>query len=450
MKKYAIVLSLLLAACGGGGDTSNPNPVVVFADATPTPTPTTVTCVNPHNANYPSAYNGWRPIPSPRQTLPFSYTRGISFKDYYPGWVYDNSRGSIKNCTKDEYVKLMYLESLDKMKENGVTMTWLYNFGHWDDANAEKIVLSKQNYHIREDIVEYVVTEAKKRNINIYYAWQFTTTDQRGREVVALGEKLTPEKLNKILDAHHTQVLEMARFAERVGIKGIAADWNAMHIGNLHDPAIREIYISRFSKIIDDIRTVYKGEITWGQIGRVDADPRIINKVDAIHLSLGGPILSETENINLSTEIVRDAVIKQIYGMYQQYNCMAPATCEHEPPTRKVPVLFEISIQSRDKYWTDGWVEDGFCTEGFTPANIKTACVQDTYIADFAVQAIGIEGIMRAVVDQRDFPVKGVNFHTAYWHSDTLTPSYEGFPNISQSIRGKPAEKIVKYWFTGY
>jgi hypothetical protein len=25
----------------------------------------------------------------------------------------------------------------------------------------------------------------------------------------------------------------------------------------------------------------------------------------------------------------------------------------------------------------------------------------------------------------------------------------EGFPNISQSIRGKPAEKIIKYWYTG-
>jgi len=25
----------------------------------------------------------------------------------------------------------------------------------------------------------------------------------------------------------------------------------------------------------------------------------------------------------------------------------------------------------------------------------------------------------------------------------------EAFPSISQSIRGKPAEKILKYWYTG-
>ena len=36
-----------------------------------------------------------------------------------------------------------------------------------------------------------------------------------------------------------------------------------------------------------------------------------------------------------------------------------------------------------------------------------------------------------------------------YWLTDTLIPGEEGFPNLSQSIRGKPAEEIVKYWYTG-
>ena len=35
------------------------------------------------------------------------------------------------------------------------------------------------------------------------------------------------------------------------------------------------------------------------------------------------------------------------------------------------------------------------------------------------------------------------------WLTDTLIPGEEGFPNLSQSIRGKPAEEIVKYWYTG-
>ena len=445
MKKYSLLIALFLVGCGGGGG-SNPAPPITVS---PTVQPTAIVpaCTDPHKSDYPQAYNGWRPIPKPTQQLPNSYQRGISFKDYYPGWVYDNAKGSIKNCTKDEYVKLMYTQSLDLMKANGVTMTWLYNFGAWNSTGTTWVV-DKANYHIPEPIVEFIVAEAKKRNIDVYYAWQFTTYDTANNTLVNLGEQVSTEKLNKILDAHQKQVIEMARFAQRIGIKGIAADWNAMNLGNLRDPTINEVYINRFSTIIDDIRKNYSGQITWGQIGHIENDPRILDKIDAVHLSLGGSILSEVENINLSPEIVKIAIEKQIYGMNQAYNCISPHNCKHVN-NRKVPVFFEISVQSRDKYFTHGWVEDGFCVEGTTPAGTKTACIQDTYVTDFAVQAIGIEGILKAIISQQDFTVKGVNFHTAYWHSNTLAPGYEGFPNLSQSIRGKPAEKIVKYWFTG-
>jgi hypothetical protein len=85
-------------------------------------------------------------------------------------------------------------------------------------------------------------------------------------------------------------------------------------------------------------------------------------------------------------------------------------------------------------------------------------CVQHEVPIDFSVQAIGIEGMMRGVYLQTVWTnIKGTTTSTAYWLSDTLQPdpnqtrdrTVEGFPNISQSIRGKPAEKILKYWYTG-
>ena len=73
--------------------------------------------------------------------------------------------------------------------------------------------------------------------------------------------------------------------------------------------------------------------------------------------------------------------------------------------------------------------------------------------------------MLRAIDKQLWFETKGTTASTAYWLSDTLIPDEnqsgsdcglangscgrEGFPNISQSIRGKPAEKIIKYWYTG-
>jgi hypothetical protein len=111
MKKYCYILfALVLTACGGGGGSSPSNPIVTvqpFAvTSAPASTVTTPACTNPHTNEYPAIYNGYRPTPTPQQQLPGTYQRGISFKDYYPGWIYDNAKGTIK-CTKDEYVKLM-------------------------------------------------------------------------------------------------------------------------------------------------------------------------------------------------------------------------------------------------------------------------------------------------------------------------------------------------------
>ena len=77
---------------------------------------------------------------------------------------------------------------------------------------------------------------------------------------------------------------------------------------------------------------------------------------------------------------------------------------------------------------------------------------------DFSAQAIFTEGLFRAVDTQGWFELLGTTTSTGYWLSDTLIPdtqqhsasnTIEGFPNISQSIRGKPAEKLFKYWYTG-
>jgi hypothetical protein len=342
----------------------------------------------------------------------------------------------------------MYQVSLDRMVESGATMAWLYNYGPWDDATADNLTVSEENYQISVEMVEFIVAEAQKRNIDIYYSWQFTTVDVAGRTVVDLNENVSPEKLWFILDGHRTNVINMAQFAERLGMKGIASDWNAMFIGNLYEPELEEIFISTFSEIIDRIRENFSGEITWGQKAYLLSDPRIVDKVDAIHLSLGGPFLTAEENATLSPALIRDKVISQFHDIYQLYTCVHG--CNYQPSTKDVPVFFELAVQSRDKYWTEGWIEDGFCVSGETDTGEELDCIQETYVTDFSVQAIGIEGIFRAINSQQhNFTVKGINFHTSYWHTDTLVPGEEGFPNLSQSIRGKPAEDIVRYWFKG-
>ena len=100
-------------------------------------------------------------------------------------------------------------------------------------------------------------------------------------------------------------------------------------------------------------------------------------------------------------------------------------------------------------YWVKGWTEDGFCISGSLDDGTTDECIQNYYTTDFSAQAIGMEGMLQAINQQSYFEIMGVDVHTGYWLTDTLIPGEEGFPNLSQSIRGKPAEEIVKYWYTG-
>ena len=213
--------------------------------------------------------------------------------------------------------------------------------------------------------------------------------------------------------------------------------------------------------IIEDMRKVYSGKITFGQIGHVWHDNRIIDNVDILNVSII-PRLTKTEMINLSPEIVKEKTLQEIHRSYQDFHCMPPSYnyCTLVRSNRQVPVIFQIAIQSKDDYLTGGAAEDGFCISGTTLDGKSHDCIQATYGTDFSAQAIGIEGVLRAIKEQTYFPVQGVNFHSNYWHTDTLKPSTgyiktesgmvengEGFPNLGSTIRGKPAETVVKQWF---
>ena len=118
--------------------------------------------------------------------------------------------------------------------------------------------------------------------------------------------------------------------------------------------------------------------------------------------------------------------------------------------------MFNAFAQSHAGFLSNGWLEDGFCTQG-TVNDVATNCIQYQIETDFSAQAIFTEGLFRAVDTQGWFETLGTTTSTGYWLSDTLIPdtgqssakTIEGFPNISQSIRGKPAEKLFKYWYTG-
>lgn len=439
-------LAAFLSACGGSSSNTETSP-------SPTPPPATATCANPHNSNYPDEYNGKFELPNPRGELSSHITRGISFKDYAPyllwGGLSESERG---NCSQDEYVKLMYLQALQAMKASGVERTWLYNYGRWNSEN-ELWVVPENEYNLPKRYVEYIVERAAELEIEVYFAWQFTTNNVNFEDLLFLGESVTMEKLKQILDAHQNNMLIQAKYAQAIGIKGIAADWNAMNI-NLETDELKDYYIDRFAGIIDDIRANFDGEIVWGQIGYVFNDERIFSRIDSILVNAmnaaGSTIFTEEESANLTPELVKEKTLQSLVNMKTQIYCLdIHQPCWHGKSDIELPISINIQVQSRDDYFLEGWKEDGFCTSETLEGGTVDNCIQESFVTDFSLQAVGVEGIMRAIADQDTFEVDSVDIHTGYWLSETLVSGKEGFPNISQSVRGKPAEVVLKHWYTG-
>jgi hypothetical protein len=441
----------ILSSCGGSGSSSTD--IDNQTGITPPLPPPVVSCSNPHSSEYPDSFDGKFELPNPENMLPNNITRGISFKDYAPYLLWtglpQNERG---NCSQDEYVKLMYREALEAMKASGSQRTWLYNYGRWN-SDSDPWVVDESEYNLPKQYVEYVVQQAAELDIDIYYAWQFTTNDVNFNDLLFLGEVMTMEKLKKVMDAHHNNMIDQAKYAQEIGIKGIAADWNAMNI-NLPTDELKNYYIDRFAQIIDDIRSNFDGEIVWGQVGYVFNDERIFSRVDSLLINAmnaaGSTIFTTQENEELTAELIKDKTLTSLKYMKDQIYCLDKnQPCWHGKSDIELPVIINIQVQSREDFFLTGWKEDGFCTSGTLENGDSTDCIQETFITDFSVQAVGIEGIMRAIFLQDTFEVNSVDISAGYWLSETLEPGFEGFPNISQSIRGKPAESVLKHWYTG-
>ena len=434
-------------------------------------------CVNPHNAEIYESYLGVYELPMPQNSFGDDHVKSIGFKDYGVEWIYNNYKGKgaswIAKCSQNQYIRLMYRTTLRRLKDHGATEVNIYNFGYWKDATAEHWQINHNMKHLDDWVVEYIVSEANKLGIKTNYTWQFLTQDSNMNYLFDATHlsgyvRLDMPLLKKIMDAHEEHILWEADRLEQIGVGAISADWSAMwlcfHCGtgdNWNPPqsevdALKDYYMERMGSIIDQIRGRFSGRIYVGE-GIQWNDKRVFDKVDGIVLPFGH-LLSDAEVETATVDLMQERALLWIEGIYNEWNCLDSKPCWHNSSTTIPPVMFNLFSQSHASFLSTGWIEDGFCTPG-TINDVTYECVQYEVKTDFSAQAIFTEGLFRAVDTQSYFETLGTTTSTGYWLSDTLIPdvnqmptstaTVEGFPNISQSIRGKPAEKLFKYWYTG-
>jgi hypothetical protein len=430
-------------------------------------------CVNPHNADIPQSYIGEYEIPMAQNSFGDDHLKGIGLKDYSARQPYNAHKraGSswIDDCTMTQYKKLMYRTTLRRLKDHGVNTATIYNYGYWDVASDGSWEINHGTKDLSDADIDMVSTIANDLELDMHYAWQFNMRIANTDQLLFPFDgnvRLDMPLLKKIMDAHEKHMIWEADRAESLELDAISADWSAMWMcfscgvdGQGHTQvetdALKDYYMERMGILIDKIRERFSGKVYVGE-GLVWNDKRVFDKVDGVGLSVNMRLTAE-EVPTATVDLLQEKAARSIQHTYEEWNCLNNYPCWYNSSTTIPKIIFNFFSQSSTRYLSKGWWEDGFCTAG-TLDGVYYECTQYEIQTDFSAQAILTEALLRAVDNQAVFEVLGTTTTTGYWLSDTLyaepnqnqnkTP-LEGFPNMSQSVRGKPAEKIIKYWYTG-
>ncbi|MDE0743496.1 MAG: hypothetical protein OSB24_06360 [Woeseiaceae bacterium] len=433
-------------------------------------------CVNPHSAKIKESYIGNYELPMPQNQFGEDHLRAIGFKDYGVEWIYTNYKNHgeswVDDCTQEEYVKLMYRTTLRQLKDHGVKTAWVYNFGYWQDYQAETWQINHSRKHLSDWVIEFIANTAEDLGMDMHYAWQFLALDDQNNPLFPFNGQVFVDMslLKRIMDSHEEHILWEADRLQQLGVASMSADWSAMWVcfcgleneaSSFERDELKNYYMERMASILSQIKGRFDGEVYIGE-GIIWNDSRVFNEADGITINLPN-LLYDDEVAGATVDLIEERVTEYVTQLYDIWSCNTQQPC-WEYTTYEMPkVIWNMFAQSHASFLSKGWVEDGFCTQGTYDDVYYDECLQYAVPTDFSAQAIFIEGMLRAVDKQPWFKTKGTTASTAYWLSDTLIPDEnqygdscgltfgscgrEGFPNISQSVRGKPAEKIIKYWY---
>jgi hypothetical protein len=413
----------LLTACGGGGGT-------VTAIST-VQDPCAIASHRYGDIQVPTLYAGSYTVPVVTNKLPSSIARGMDLKDLDAWW----SKPSSVLCTdKSTYLKNVYVEDLNRLQQLGVERVTVYNYADWDNVANSLMTISKNNYAIPDSTLKIIVDEATKRGIKVYLVWQGSYGDKINGYINQ--ELITPVQLMQLMDSHKANIVAQAVYAQRIGIAGIDAELQNFTPTVLKtDPVLNELYVTKTAEIIDAIRAVYNGKIFYGAQYSPVIDSRIISKIDEYVYLMWLGSYPAGQAFTTASEVI--VIANQISAEKARIETAMNGVAFNKP------IVWDIYAQSTSEFYNGGYVEDSYC---------NGAC--PIVVTDFSKQAIAIDAALQVISTQQLFTTASVTVSN-YWNRDEIAPTQVGdmstnmsFPNISSSIRNKPAELIIKNWYS--
>lgn len=379
---------------------------------------------------YPRSYLGAFPMPAIRGgPLAAATARGVMLKDFWSG-TYANPATN-QGCTGDWHAAVT--KTMARAKRIGADHVVIFQNSKIVDITASPMQFNcmgggttcQEGDQISDSEIAWAAQAAGSLGLKLYLYTQVEGVDTHNN---VFPSAPSAAFINGYFDAYQRYMAHKAAVAQGAGIPVMGVDWGVWWI-EWTQPQYLTLFRTRMKQVADAMRVVFQGKLLAGTLDpwAMD-DAALMGSIDGISVAGLFSIQSQftaADNANITTDQLKDKYLV-VMGWYA--NLLKKY---HKP------AYFLVSTESYRDVLRDGWVEDGFC-----PA---TPCPEMTLQTDFSVQAISIEAQLETILGQSDFEVADVDIGD-YWYVDVMLPK-ESFPNLSHSIRNKPAESITYDWF---
>jgi hypothetical protein len=384
---------------------------------------------------YPVEYIGSFPLPEViGAPLRSSIIRGITLTDSWgrnnPTWT-DGCKGDIRK---------EYLKTLDRIKRLGAQ--WV-TFIPWTLIKQRQdgswyIMSPEENKLMPDDDLEFAVNAAKAAGLKVAWRNQIQGLNTPSHIFVPPS---TEENLVKFILAYKQYMLDRASTLEKLKVDAMDIDCTHCWTANFNNDTQQRLWLPALADVAKTTKSVFSGKLSIFDTDTLELRKDILDYIDIISVYFMMPTLSNSELENLNVNLYRNKLSHDKNRIKMLSNLGKT-------------ISLNFSVDSRQRALTDQrFLEGSHCTStasftnsaGFVvidPVN----CLQRSTPTDFSVQAIGYEAILEEI-SLLNLSVPTMVFAWSYLYTDFVMPS-SAFPNLTGSPRNKPAEGILKKWFS--
>jgi len=322
--------------------------------------------------------------------------------------------------------------TLKRLKQANIDTLVLFPFTTVDTSQTEWRIQTEAN--MPDEDLAWIAQAASSMGIDVFWRHQVQYACEGVRDgegVPCFIPESTIENVLKTYDAMEPYLKERGAFLESLGVAGVSL------VGDFwNDPGevlSDEQYIERTEALIKALKTNFSGEILHDLKPPLMSAPEIKALVDSWEF-----VVFYDEVVPLEDNLSVEAVVPFIRNQIEYYQNIADGN-----------LIVLPAVASRGNFLSDlrMYVEETFCTDETDsifqePGN----CFQEEIPTDFSLQAILYQAVLEAAFSTPGHSPAGIAVD--YWVTDGILPAYPWtFPNISYTIRNKPAEQIVLKWF---